>query len=130
MSSQLRVAQHLLAAFVLLIAISTFLGLPRPYPSWPTLGPLPINPELLVPGALGFVALLEPIHQGLNVGSVTIATVGAVTLWLAATSVYTLSASSTGGVFWGGFLTLLSGAVLAGLILVQRVVYRRRQGAA
>lgn len=118
----LRVSQVVLAAFVLLIATITFSTLPQPYPTWPTVGPIPVNPELVVPGLLGFVAILGAVRDGVAVSSIVIGTLGAVTLWLAATSLYTLYASTGGGVFWGGFFTLISGVILAIGVIVQRVL--------
>ncbi|SIR74955.1 hypothetical protein SAMN05421752_102237 [Natronorubrum thiooxidans] len=127
MSTRFRVSQQLLAALVILIAVVTVLELPRPYPTWLTVGPVPVNPELVVPGVLGLVALLEPLHEGLAVSSIVVGVVGSVTLWLAAMSLYALYASSAGGVFWGGFFTLLSGVALASLLFVRSVVQQGRR---
>lgn len=122
MRSPPRVSQVVLAALVLLIATITFSDLPQPYPAWPTVGPVPINAELVVPGLLGLVAILEALHEGVAVGSIIIGLLGVVTLWIAAMSLYTLYASTGGGVFWGGFFTLISGVVLAIGIIVQSVL--------
>jgi hypothetical protein len=115
------VSQLVLATFVILFATITFSNLPQPYPTWPTVGAVPVNPELVLPGLLGFVAILGALREGMAVGSLVIGVLGAVTLWLAATSLYTLYASTGGGVFWGGFFTLLSGTFLAIGVIVQRV---------
>jgi hypothetical protein len=111
-----------LAAFVLLVATITFSPLPQPYPAWPTVGPVPVNPELVIPGLLGVVTILGALRDGVAVGSISIGLLGAVTLWLAATSLYTLSASTGGGVFWSGFFTLISGVILASGVIVQCVL--------
>lgn len=122
MRALLRVSHVALAAFVLLIATSTFSTLPQPYPTWPTVGPIPVNPELVVPGMLGFIAILGALRDEVTVGSVGIGLLGAVTLWLAATSLYTLYAATGGGVFWGGFFTLISGVILAIGVIVQHLL--------
>ncbi|QFU83044.1 hypothetical protein [Natronorubrum aibiense] len=127
MSSRFRVTQHLLAALVILLAVVTVFEFPRPYPTWPTVGSVPLNPELVVPGVLGLVALLEPLREGIGVDSILVGVVGAMTLWLAATSLYALYASSAGGVFWGGLFTLLSGVALASLLFLRSVVQRGRR---
>lgn len=122
MRSLLRASQVVLAALVLLIATITFSDLPQPYPTWPTVGAVPIDPELVVPGLLGLVAILGALHDEVGVGSIVIGALGAVTLWAAATSLYTLYASTGGGVFWGGFFTLISGVILAIGVIVQSVL--------
>jgi hypothetical protein len=122
MRSLLRLSQVVLAVLVLLIATITFSNLPQPYPTWPTVGPIPVNPELVVPGLLGGVAILGALREGIVVGSIVIGMLGAVTLGVAATSLYTLYASTGGGVFWGGFFTLISGVTLAIGVIVQRVL--------
>ena len=125
MESPLRVLQSPLAVLVLLIAAITFLELPQPYPTWPTIGSIPVDPELIVPGALALVALSGAIRAGLTLGSIVIGLLSAVTLWIASMSWYALYTPSSGGVFWGGFFTLVSGSALAIAILVRRVVRQR-----
>lgn len=122
MRSFLRVSQVILAALVLLVATITFSSLPQPYPTWPTVGPVPVNPELVIPGLLGLVAILGAVHDGIAVGSIGIGVLGAVTLWAAAMSLHTLYSSSGGGVFWGGFFTLISGSILAIGVVVQSIL--------
>jgi len=125
MHSPHRVFRSLLAGLVLLIAAITFLELPQPYPTWPTVGPVPVDPELIVPGALALAALHGALRAGLTPGSVVIGLLSAVTLWLASMSWYALYTPSSGGVFWGGFFTLISGSALAIAVLVRRVVRQR-----
>lgn len=122
MRSLLRVSQVFLAALVLLIATITFSSLPQPYPHWPTVGPVPVNPELVIPGLLGLVAILGALHDRLTVGSLVIEVLGALTLLVAATSLHTLYSSTGGGIFWGGFFTLISGVILAIGVIVRRIL--------
>jgi hypothetical protein len=49
---------------------------------------------------------------------------GALTLLLSASSLYTLFASEGGGVFWGGLFTLLVGGALVVAVLAREVVSR------
>lgn len=84
MRSILRVSQLVLAAFVLLIAAITFSNVPQPYPSWPTVGVIPVDPELVVPGLLGVAAILGAVRDGITLGSIAIGTLGIVTLLVAA----------------------------------------------
>ena len=126
MRSLLRISQVILAVLVLLITAITFSNLPQPYPSWPTVGAIPVNPELLIPGLLGIVTILGAFRDGVAVGSVAIGTLGAVTLLVAALSLQTLYSSTGGGVFWGGFFTLVSGGSLAIGVIVQNVLRLNR----
>jgi hypothetical protein len=89
-------------------------------------GPIPVNPELVVPGLLGFVAILGALRDGVTVGSIVIGILSTVTLWVAATSLYTLYASTGGGVFWRGFFTLISGVILSIGVIVLRVLRQSR----
>ncbi|PSQ43901.1 hypothetical protein BRD07_01075 [Halobacteriales archaeon QS_9_68_42] len=123
MGSPLHASRLVLAGGVLLVAAITFSGLPQPYPTWPTVGSIPVNPELVVPGLLGLVAVLGALRDGIAVGSIAIGTLGVVTLWVAATSLYELYAG-TGGVFWGGFFTLISGVALAVGVVVRDLLRR------
>jgi len=122
MKALLRVSQIVVAAGVLLIAIITFSPPPQPYPTWPTLGAVPVNPELVAPGILGCITLVGTIRDGISVGSIAVGILGAVTLWLAATSLYALYASTAGGVFFGGLFTLISGIILAVGVFVQQLL--------
>ena len=126
MRSFLRASQVALAALVLLIATITFSNLPQPYPSWPTVGPIPVDPELVVPGLLGVAAIFGALRDEVAVGSIAIGTLGAVTVFIAAMSLYTLYASAGGGVFWGGFFTLISGVSLAIGVIVQNLLRLNR----
>ena len=83
-----------------------------------------MNPELVVPGLLGLAAVLGALRDGIAVGSIAIGTLGVVTLWVAVTSLYELYAGTGGGVFWGGFFTLVSGVVLAAGVVVQDLLRR------
>lgn len=107
-----------LAVLVLAVAVVTFTPVPRPYPAWPTVGPVPVDPELVVPGALGVVAIIRAVTDP-GVGSAAVGALGAITLLLATTSGYALYAGTGGGVFWGGFFTLLSGIGLAVAVFVR-----------
>lgn len=120
----LQLSQVVLAALVLLIATVTFSDLPQPYPTWPTVGTVPVNPELVVPGLLGLVAVLGALREGIAAGSIVIGILGAATLWVAATGLHTLYASTGGGVFWGGFFALISGVVLAIGVLTRSILRR------
>ena len=66
--SLLRTTEVVFAALVLLIVTLLVTSFPH-YPSWPTLGPVPINPELVVPGLLGVAVLLGSVADGLSVKS-------------------------------------------------------------
>lgn len=120
--SVLHVIEAVFAVIVLLIALITIAELPRPYPSWPTIGTIPVDPELIIPAMLGIAALGGAIADGFSVGSVVTGLLGFITLWIALTSLHTLYTIETGGVFWGGFFTLLSGGALAVVVLVRGAV--------
>jgi hypothetical protein len=111
-----------LATLVLLNAAIEFFGLSQPYPAWPTVGPVPVDPELIIPGLLGIVAILVAIREGIAIGSIVVGVLGMLTLWIAATSLYSLYADTAGGLFWGGFVTLISGTFLAIAVIVQSLV--------
>lgn len=125
MRSLLRASQVIFAVLVLLIATVTFFNLPQPYPHWPSVGPVPINPELIVPGLLGLTVIFGALGDGLSAESVGIGVLGVLTMWLAATSLYTLYSSTGGGVFWGGFMTLISGVTLSIGVIIQSVVRQK-----
>ena len=126
MQALLRACQVIMAAVILLIATITFTDLPQPYPSWPTIGSVPVNPELVVPGLLGVVTTLETARDGVAVSSVIVGILGVVTLWLSATSLHALYTSSGGGVFFGGFFTLISGIALSVAVVVRASILKGR----
>ena len=113
--------QMLLAAVTVGIAVLAFSDLPNPLPTWPTLGPVPINPELLVSGALAVVTLVVAVRDGPSIGTVATGALAILTGFLAAISWHTLFVGSASGVFWGGFFTLLAGVALSGAIVARHV---------
>ena len=117
-------ARALLAAVVLSLVAVEFSTLPRPYPTAPTVGPFPVNPELVVPALLAAVVIVGALRDGLGVGSVVTGLLGAVTLWIATTSLYEAYAYTNGGVAWGAFFTIISGLVLAVAVLTRQAVRR------
>lgn len=121
-----RTVDYVLAAVVLLVAAITFTGLSQPYPAWPTAGPVPVNPELVVPGLLGLVVLCRLIADEFSGATPIVGLLGTLTLFLATMSMYILFAAETGGVFVVGAFTLVSGIVLAGVVLLQGVVRTSR----
>ncbi|WP_205738863.1 hypothetical protein [Halonotius pteroides] len=125
MNGLLRVSQVVAAVGVVLIAIITFSPLPQPYPTWPTLGAVPINPELVAPGILGCITLVVTIRDGISISSAVVGILSVVTLWLAATSLYALYASTAGGVFFGGLFTLVSGIILAVGVVIKQLLGQR-----
>jgi hypothetical protein len=54
----------ILAAATLLVILIEFSTLPRPYPANPTVGSVPVDPELLVPALLGLVAVVGALREG------------------------------------------------------------------
>ena len=126
MQALLRACQVIMAAVVLLIATITFSDLPQPYPTWLSVGSVPVNPELVVPGLLGVVTIFVAARDAAAVGSVIIWILGVVTLLLSTTSLHALYTSSGGGVFFGGFFTLISGIVLPVAVDVRASVLRSR----
>lgn len=125
-----------LAALVGLVAIATLTDVVGAYPTWPTLGGVPVDPELVVPATLALVALVRSFQEGLTVGAVSVGGVALVTGWLAAVSWYSLFAGTAGGVFWGGLVTIVAGVALAVAVAVRAVtprvplreVFDRRKG--
>ena len=97
----LRRSQGILAATVLLVVLIEFSTLPLPYPANPTVGSVPVDPELVVPALLGLVAVVGALRDGIGVGSIATGLLGAVTLWVATTSLYETAASQGGGIAWG-----------------------------
>lgn len=119
--STLRRTESTLSAIVLLIATVILTDLPEPYPAWPTLGSIPVNPELVVPGLLGLVVLVGVAADGLSVESAVLGITSCFVLGMAATSLYTLYAGTAGGVFAGGLFTLAIGVPLAVAVLARNV---------
>jgi len=115
-----------LAGAVLLVAAMTFGYLPQPYPAWPTIGPLPVSPELVVPALLGAVAVVEAFERRFGIASVALAVLGGVTFLLGAGSLYALYTVESGGVFFGGLFTIVAGVVLAGSVLLDAVTRERQ----
>lgn len=109
----LQATKLLLAGAVLLVAAMTFNYLPRPYSTWPSIGSIPVIPELVFPALLGVVVVVEAFVEQFSVASVSLAIFGGVTFLLGATS-YTLSyAPVRGGVLFIGFFNIIPGIILA-----------------
>jgi hypothetical protein len=75
---------------------------------------------------LGVATILETARDSVDVSSVLLAILGVVTLWLSATSLHALYTSSGGGVFFGGFFTLISGIALSVAVVVRASILRGR----
>lgn len=120
----LRRARGILAAMVLLVLLVEFSSLPLPYPANPTVGSVPVDPELVVPALLGLVAVVGALRDGIGVGSIATGLLGVVTLWFATTSVYETATSQGGGIAWGAFFALICGGVLAVTVLLRQAVRR------
>ncbi len=124
----------MLAGLVIIIAFITIADIPRPYPSWPTIGPVPVDPELVFPGLLGVLVLLNIgldafQNDTITIPHIAIGVLGIATLWLAVNSLYTLATLERGGVFWGGFFTLISATILAVAVITRtsiRIYLRQR----
>ncbi|MFW5956550.1 MAG: hypothetical protein ACOCQY_04015 [Halorhabdus sp.] len=114
--------QALLSATTIVIAALSFSALPNPIPSWPTIGPIPVNPELLVPGSLAIVTLAVCSRDGPSVGTVATGALAIGTGFLAVISWHALFVGTAGGVFWGGFFTLLAGVALSATIAVRHAI--------
>ncbi len=123
MRQSLHTARMGLAAAVLSLVAVEFSGLPLPYPSSPTVGPVPVDPELLAPALFALVVVVGAFRDGPGVGSIVTGILGVLTLWVATTSLYQAYGTTT-GVAWGAFFTLVSGAVLAVAVLVRQTVRR------
>ncbi|MFW5918412.1 MAG: hypothetical protein ACOCR0_02905 [Haloferacaceae archaeon] len=117
-----RGVEYLLAASVLTVAFLVVFQVPLPFPSWPTIGPFPVNPELVLPGALALVVLVDVIGDGFRVSSVLLGTVAVLTLGMATQSLYALFAGQAGGVFWGGFFTLVLGTALGTAVVARDAI--------
>lgn len=108
----LQATKLLLAGAVLLVAAMIFNYLPQPYPTWPTIGPIPVSPELVVPALLGVVVVVEAFVEQFSIASVFLAIIGGLTFLLGASSLYTLYTVESGGVFFGGLFTIVAGILL------------------
>jgi len=129
-----RTVETALAVGVLLVVWVMSTGVPVEYPSWPEVAGVPANPELLVPGALAVVVLVDAVREGVSIVSGGIGAIksvhalwtagigllAAVTLFLSVVSIQTLYADTGGCVFFGGLLTLSAGVPLALLVLGRR----------
>jgi hypothetical protein len=122
----LQATKVLLAGAVLLIAAMTFNYLPQPYSTWPTIGAIPINPELVVPAVLGFVVVIEAFVEQFSIASVCLAIFGGLTFLLGASSVYSLYTAESGGVFFGGLYTIVAGILLAAGVCVHTIARTER----
>jgi hypothetical protein len=71
-------------------------------------------------------SLFETARDGVAVSSVILGILGVVTLWLSATSLHALYTPSGGGVFFGGFFTLISGIALSVAVVVRASILRGR----
>lgn len=124
MESSLRLGRLIFAGLVLLIATITFTSLPQPYPHWPTVGAVPVNPELIVPGLFGLIVVVGTLREKATVGSLGTGIFGLLTLLVAVLSLHSLYSSAGGGVFWGGFFTLISGVCLAIGVVVRSILHQ------
>lgn len=108
----------------LLVTAAELTALPQPYPTWPELFGLPVNPSLVVPGTLAAAVLAGAALDGLCFSSLWLTALGLPTLFVALLSIQTLMAE-TGGVFWGGLLTLVLGVVLSLATLLREALRGR-----
>ena len=125
--SLLGTAERVLAVSVLAVTAVLTTDFPVEYPAWPTLGGLPVNPELVVPALLGLAVLVGAVTDGLRATSfvagasaLVTGALGAATLLLGSLSLHTLYSGTAGGVFGGGILTLSVGIPLAFVVLLRR----------
>ncbi|MFC7214227.1 hypothetical protein ACFQO4_09075 [Saliphagus sp. GCM10025334] len=121
-----RGSEVVLAVFVLFVDVVLLANRPLPWPSWPELGSVPIDPELVLPGVLAILVITGVVREGLGlrVGQLLALGLGALTLWWASLSLYTLYAGTGGGVFFGGLFTLASATPLAVVVLARAGVRR------
>ncbi|MDF9744411.1 hypothetical protein [Natrinema salsiterrestre] len=123
--SRFRTIEAGLALLVLFIATITFADLPQPYPAWPTVAGLPVNPELIFPGLLAIAALIGAVRDGIRVSSIVIVALSVPTVWMAAMGVQTLLyPEPSGGLFVTGFFSLIFGAALAIAVIVRGAARR------
>jgi hypothetical protein len=122
----MRASRVVLAATVLLLVAIEFVALSLPYPAHPTVGSVPVAPELLAPALLGVFSIVGALRDGIGVGSIATGLLGLLTVWVATTSLYESATAAGGGLAWGAFFTLFSGAVLA--VLGRQPVRRTEPG--
>lgn len=122
----LQATKLLLAGAVLLVAAMTFNYFPQPYSTWPTIGSVPVNPELVVPALLGVVVVVEAFVEQFSIASVCLAIFGGLTFLLGAASLYTLYAVESGGVFFIGFFTITARILLATGVFVHTIARTER----
>lgn len=122
----LQATKLLLAGAVLLVAAMTFNYLPQPYSTWPTIGTIPVSPELVVPALLGVVVVVEAFVEQFTIVSVAFAIFGGVTFLLGTASLYMLYAHVGGGVFFIGFFTIIAGILLAVGVFFQTIARTER----
>ena len=120
--SRFRLIEVGLALLVCLVAGVFLSDFSQLYPAWPAIAGVPVNPELLVPGLLGIVALVGVVRNGITVGSIAVGVLSIITVSLAVTSLHSLYAdTNTGGLFGGSLLVLFVGIPLAIAVLVQNL---------
>ncbi len=118
----LQASKLLLAGAVLFVAAMTFNYLPQPYSTWPTIGSIPVNPELVVPALLGVVVVVEAFVEQFSIVLVSLAIFGGLTFLLGTASLYTLYAVESGGVFFIGFFTIIAGILLAVGVFLHTII--------
>jgi len=111
-------------ALLALVTAPIALGGPQLYPAWPTVGPVPVSPELVVPGLLGAVVIGTAFAEGRTVSSVATGGLGALTLALSMVGLYVLFAGA-GGPFFFGLFSLAAGVLLAVVVLVRGAIRQR-----
>lgn len=99
-------------------------AIPQPYPTWPEAFGVPVNPSLVVPGLLAVAVLAGAALDGITFSSLWLVALALPTLFIALLSIHTLMIGA-GGVFWGGFFTLILGIVLS-LATLLRATLRGR----
>lgn len=119
--SLFQAAELVLASLVVLVVVLLLTNSPW-YPTWPTVGEFPVDPELVVPGVLGVVALGRAIVDGLSVSSVVVGVLSVLTVTLATLSLHTLYTDASAGAFAGGLFTLTAGASLAFVVITRNAV--------
>lgn len=118
----LHATELLLAVGVLLVGAMAFNYLPQPYSAWPSLGSIPVTPQLVVPSLLGLAAITSAVVDRSDLGSILLGCFGGVTLAFGGFSLSVLYAPGTGGVFFIGLFTLVSGIALAVGVLGYRTL--------
>ena len=122
----LQATKLLFAGAVLLVAAMTFNYLPQPYSTWPTVGAIPVSPELVVPALLGIVVVVEAFVKQFSIASLCLAIFGGLTALLGVLSLYSLYAAESGGVFFGGFFTIVAGILLAAGVFLHTIARTER----